>query len=347
MESKFLGSTGLAKFLENLHNVFSKVGHTHTKSQIVDLPTIPSRVGQLTNDSGFVTAEQVTLIIPVDSSLSNSSENPVQNKVINEALLNLSNKKDFVAQSEAPEDTSVVWIDVDDNSSDGISANIPVKGVDYWTESDKNDIVNDILAALGTPVFGRVNNENHIILSGTLPDGAYLLKYEDDKGNILDIGTLTHKSYNNLADITSDEWMAGYRLNSGCNVVAANATYLTNFIPCQEGDIIRIKGLDVCVVRGDYTAANTYFFNEDKITKLAMCQAGNIADPSTGFDGLIVNKGWTLDRENALWTYTVGPENYKYTYGDTSGIRYCRFSGELFSGCTEEDIIITVNQEIS
>ena len=82
MESKFLGSTGLAKFLENLYNVFSTVGHTHTKSQIADFPTIPSNVSQLTNDSGYITAEQVTTIIPVDSSLSETSENPVQNKTI-------------------------------------------------------------------------------------------------------------------------------------------------------------------------------------------------------------------------------------------------------------------------
>lgn len=91
MEKKFLSSTGLAKFLENLYYVFSQVEHTHTKSQIVDLPTIPSRVGQLTNDSGFVTAEQVTLIIPVDSSLSNSSENPVQNKLITTKFNDINN----------------------------------------------------------------------------------------------------------------------------------------------------------------------------------------------------------------------------------------------------------------
>ena len=29
--------------------------HTHTKSQITDFPTIPSKTSQLTNDSGFIT----------------------------------------------------------------------------------------------------------------------------------------------------------------------------------------------------------------------------------------------------------------------------------------------------
>ena len=109
MEKKFLGSTGLAKFLENLYNVFSKVGHTHTKSQITDFPTIPTKVSQLTNDSGFISVdtnttytlsksgptitltgsdgstqsvEDLDTIIAVDSELSSDSQNPVQNKVI-------------------------------------------------------------------------------------------------------------------------------------------------------------------------------------------------------------------------------------------------------------------------
>lgn len=109
MEKKYLGSTGLAKFLENLYNVFSQVGHTHTKSQITDFPTIPTKVSQLDNDSGFVNHDEnttytltkdggtITLtgtdgstmsvedsdtIISVDSELSDESLNPVQNKVI-------------------------------------------------------------------------------------------------------------------------------------------------------------------------------------------------------------------------------------------------------------------------
>lgn len=32
--------------------------HTHTKSQITDFPTIPSKTSQLTNDSGFLTTHQ-------------------------------------------------------------------------------------------------------------------------------------------------------------------------------------------------------------------------------------------------------------------------------------------------
>lgn len=129
MESKFLGSTGLAKFLENLYNVFSTVGHTHTKSQITDFPTIPTSVSQLTNDIGYITADNNTTytltkdgdsivlagsdgttqtiedfdtIIPVDSELSEDSENPVQNKVINEAIQRLEDRVENAENSNVP-----------------------------------------------------------------------------------------------------------------------------------------------------------------------------------------------------------------------------------------------------
>ena len=85
--------------------------HTHKKADITDFPTIPSKTSQLTNDSGFITSVPVasstvsgtvkvgsglsinngvlsadTQKIDVDSALSSTSVNPVQNKVINSAL---------------------------------------------------------------------------------------------------------------------------------------------------------------------------------------------------------------------------------------------------------------------
>lgn len=37
---------------------YASSSHTHTKSQITDFPTIPSKTSQLTNDSGFLTSHQ-------------------------------------------------------------------------------------------------------------------------------------------------------------------------------------------------------------------------------------------------------------------------------------------------
>lgn len=113
MEKKYLSSTGLERVVQKISDLFAKVGHTHTKSQITDFPTIPTKTSQLTNDSGFKTTDNNTTYtlakdganivltgtdgsvqsvidsdttITVDSSLSSSSTNPVQNKAVNSAL---------------------------------------------------------------------------------------------------------------------------------------------------------------------------------------------------------------------------------------------------------------------
>ena len=41
----------------SLLNSKASSSHTHTKSEITDFPTIPSKTSDLTNDSGFITSE--------------------------------------------------------------------------------------------------------------------------------------------------------------------------------------------------------------------------------------------------------------------------------------------------
>ena len=79
----------------------------------------------------------------------------------------------------------------------------PEKGVDYWTEEDQESIVQQVIAALGTPVFGTVDADNNIILTGNLADGTYAIKYEDADGNVTDIGNIVlapEVTYTNLFD---------------------------------------------------------------------------------------------------------------------------------------------------
>lgn len=73
--------TGLAEALDGK----AAATHNHTKSQITDFPTIPTKTSQLENDSNFITEGSGTQIT-VDSALSETSVNPVQNKVVKAAL---------------------------------------------------------------------------------------------------------------------------------------------------------------------------------------------------------------------------------------------------------------------
>ena len=133
MENKFLGSTGLAKVIERLFDTFSKVGHTHDKSQITDFPAIPTNTSQLTNDSGFITADEINETITVDAELSGSSVNPVQNKVITEIIDDINNRLDIdsiiYVQDDEPAGAEVgsVWIDMDESTLVGVSGSANIE----------------------------------------------------------------------------------------------------------------------------------------------------------------------------------------------------------------------------
>ena len=94
-------------------------------------------------------------------------------------------------------------------SLEGADGHSPVRGTDYWTETDKAEIVQQVLESIGTPIFGVVDSDNNVILTGQLEDGTYSIKYEMENGNTVNIGKLvldTRTYYsitNNLTDCTN------------------------------------------------------------------------------------------------------------------------------------------------
>lgn len=70
--SKFLDQNGLLYFWQ--------------KMKAFVTGSVPTKTSQLTNDSGYITQSDVPDAITIDSALSGTSGNPVQNKVINTAL---------------------------------------------------------------------------------------------------------------------------------------------------------------------------------------------------------------------------------------------------------------------
>lgn len=134
----------------------------------------------------------------------------------------------------------------------------PVKGVDYWTEADQESIVQQVITAMGTPVFGRVDEANNIVLTGELAAGTYMLKYEDAEGNQAEIGTVKiDGAMVNQLPISTDAtgaiynststrgYKKGYRLSTedGLTEKTNSATSLTGYIPVANGDIIRLANM--------------------------------------------------------------------------------------------------------
>jgi hypothetical protein len=63
--------------------------------------------------------------------------------------------------------TSQSWVYAD--KSFGKNGITPVKGVDYFTDIDRKDMIQEILTELGAiPVYGRIDANNNIYLTAAL-----------------------------------------------------------------------------------------------------------------------------------------------------------------------------------
>lgn len=230
----------------------------------------------------------------------------------------------------------------------------PVKGVDYYTPNDQEDIVQQVIAALGTPVFGTVDEDNNIILTGELADGTYTIKYEDADGEQTTIGTLQRISYTNQIPISTDTDGSiyngtGYKTSSRCNssgVVAdctggTNPPFVTGFIPCKQGDVIRLKN---CYVDAFNESSSTVYgtgawgircglYNSSK-TKVDVFSWGQYNDgTSSSISGFTpTSSAWKCTE------FTIARSDAKY-------IRMT-LAADVENGFTVADAILTVNEEI-
>jgi hypothetical protein len=173
---------------------------------------------------------------------------------------------------------------------------------------------------MGYSVFGYVDENMDVILEGDINNGAYLKVVMED-GSLLTVGQFVPKStYNNLAGTIS----VGRLGSDGTIRNDSSACRVTDFVPVKNGDIIRVKG--IC------------FTADTDLTSLT-------------FPSAVYNSAKTKLSSIAL---ANGDTEY-YTVQETTGdgamitiisdyVAYVRFSG--YPTVADEDIIVTVNQEI-
>lgn len=130
----------------------------------------------------------------------------------------------------------------------------PQRGVDYWTPADQEFIVQQVIAALGTPVFGRVDEYNNIILSGDLTDGTYTLKYEDAEGNIKEAGVI-NLTNEPIVETLNIDWVFGIKLSKTDNTYenvsydpaqVETTYYASTMIPIDKNAIYTVGYKDAC-----------------------------------------------------------------------------------------------------
>lgn len=145
----------------------------------------------------------------------------------------------------------------------------PVKGVDYFTETDKEELIQTVLTELGAiPVFGRVDENNNIMLTAALADGVYTLKYVDIDGNVTEIGTLNHSNvpevtYTNLFDpatATLNQRMSG----TTSAPKAQNGYVITAFITIPETAVTKTSNEAFIAVPASMWSGSANMFLSNK-----------------------------------------------------------------------------------
>lgn len=169
-----------------------------------------------------------------------------------------------------------------------------------WTgsisEDEKAAIIREVVNALATPVYGRVDENNNIILGGNLPEGSYMIKYESANGNTTIIGTLTVSTdeeedvtVTNVIPLSVDVngnlynggtgYKTGYRYSqSSGGDVAGSAYSTTGYIKVNQGDVLYFKNVGMNVNTTDNNTCAMYYFTELKATADGQNNGANLTN---------------------------------------------------------------------
>lgn len=167
---------------------------------------------------------------------------------------------------------------------------------------NKDSIVEEVIAALGTPVFGTVDENKHITLSGHLADGTYTISFEDADGFVVgavgEINKASMPTYTNLfepATATLNTRMSGTssapKAQDGYVMTAAITIPATVVKPTTDDSTPYIA------VRAQHWmgSANIFYYDDGAV--------GNYADCGTTTG--TIDGDWVKIPVKAQWTNTV------------------------------------------
>ena len=144
--------------------------------------------------------------------------------------------------------------------------------------------------------------------------------------------------YTNLADPTSADWQEGYRLSLSAGTASACTGHtVTNYIPAKLGDVLRVKGLSIVGDKVNSQYPKICAYNSSKSNLSGMYGAAVAAED---------NYGAKVSVDGDISTYTLMMNN-SGTQKASASMAYIRIDGLPMSGYTKNDVIITVNEEIT
>ena len=142
----------------------------------------------------------------------------------------------------------------------------------------------------------------------------------------------------NLADPTSGDWQEGYRLSLSAGTASACTGHtVTNYIPAKLGDVLRVKGLSIIgeKVNSQYPKICAYGSNKSNLSGL---YGSSISSED--------NYGTQVSVNGDISTYTLMMNN-SGTQKANANMAYIRIDGIPMDGYTKNDVVITINEEIT
>ena len=339
---------------------------TAEKNKLAGLATVATSgdYNHLTNKPTIPAA------VTVDSALSSTSTNPVQNKVINTALSSKAPSSHTHSKSEitdfptlATVATSGSYNDLSDKpaipttlanpnaltftgNTEGTYDGSSALSVRIPTTEEIAALVIEQLG--GQPVFGYIDENNTITLN-SLSDGTYTLKYEQSDGTTTEIGSLlvgeVAPAYTNLFNpdtaTLNQRWS-----NSSFAFVTGKGTghFVTDYIPVTLST--DTANPTVMHFRGATFTNNAHicFYNSSK-------SIINSATASTNGAGMHVSTSTVSTDENGDYQVSLGYKSGKFDSSWTSGVAYMRVglyvSSATLTTSDVQNVIITVNELIT
>ena len=182
----------------------------------------------------------------------------------------------------------------------------------------------------------------NIILKEDLADGTYVLKYENADGTQTEIGTVKvgTTSYKNWIEEVG--YQAGYRLTSqGAEdpVSGTNPTFITDYIPISDQQIIRLKNcyIDSDGIDGSFNSSATTAYYGKSVNSLMVCMCNSSK-------GVLNTQSWYNLADNYTTDVVKDSDGHITQFKiNRSGIAYIR----LTLGGDATNAILTIDEEIT
>lgn len=199
---------------------------------------------------------------------------------------------------------------------------------------DGQDFVATVTAYFGCGIDDVMITMGGVDVSTFYSDGKIAIPNVTGDIEIVVTAVKSVSEYTNLADTSSSDWHNDSRENTAGEIIAADGYVVTNYIPCNKGDVIRVYGLDLFAKSSYLGNYNSSFANQTQgYTTFKSYE-------STGGNTHI--KDVISQNTNGVYNYVIG------TKGDgtitSANIAYVRITAPLTG--EPEDVIITINEPI-